>query len=133
MTQLIAAIDQGTTSTRCMLFNHTGRAVAAHQLEHRQLYPQPGWVEHDPLEIWQCTQEAVRTALAKAPRAKIAAVGIANQRETTVVWNRHTGQPYYNAIVWQATRPDALCRALAGRTGRCGVVAARVGGSGRSV
>ena len=74
MTQLIAAIDQGTTSTRCMLFNHTGRAVAAHQLEHRQLYPQPGWVEHDPLEIWQCTQEAVRTALAKAPRAKIAAV-----------------------------------------------------------
>jgi len=118
MTQLIAAIDQGTTSTRCMLFNHTGRAVAAHQLEHRQLYPQPGWVEHDPLEIWQCTQEAVRTALAKAPRAKIAAVGIANQRETIVVWNRHTGQPYYNAIVWQDTRTDAICRALAGSAGQ---------------
>ena len=107
MTELIAAIDQGTTSTRCMLFDHSGRAVAAHQLEHRQHYPQPGWVEHDPVEIWQCTRQAVRYTLAKAPSARIIAVGIANQRETAVVWNRHTGQPYHNAIVWQDTRTDA--------------------------
>ena len=77
MTELIAAIDQGTTSTRCMLFDHSGRAVAAHQLEHRQHYPQPGWVEHDPVEIWQCTRQAVRYTLAKAPSARIIAVGIA--------------------------------------------------------
>ena len=118
MTELIAAIDQGTTSTRCMLFDHSGRAVAAHQLEHRQHYPQPGWVEHDPVEIWQCTRQAVRYTLAKAPSARIIAVGIANQRETAVVWNRHTGQPYHNAIVWQDTRTDAICRALAGEAGK---------------
>ena len=91
MTQLIAAIDQGTTSTRCMLFDHTSRAVAAHRFEPSQLYPQPGWVEHDPLEIWQCIREVVCAALANAPCAKIAVVGVANQRETAVVWNRHTG------------------------------------------
>ena len=111
----VAAIDQGTTSTRCMLFNPRGEAVAVHQLEHRQIYPRPGWVEHDPLEIWERTQSVVRTALEKAgvTAHNIAAVGITNQRETTVVWNRRTGQPYHNAIVWQDTRTDRLCAELA--------------------
>ena len=111
----VAAIDQGTTSTRCMLFTQRGEAVAVHQLEHRQIYPRPGWVEHDPLEIWERTQMVVRTALDKAgvTAHDIAAVGITNQRETTVVWNRRTGQPYHNAIVWQDTRTDRLCAELA--------------------
>ena len=108
MTGYIAAIDQGTTSTRCMLFDRAGSTVAAHQLEHRQRYPQPGWVEHDPLEIWQRVQEVVRAVLAIAPAGDIAAVGIANQRETALIWNKHTGQPYHHALVWQDTRTDAI-------------------------
>lgn len=118
MSQLIAAIDQGTTSTRCMLFDQHGLVVASAQKEHQQIYPQPGWVEHDPIEIWQCTQEVIRTALAKAQNTNQApsitpqAIGITNQRETVIVWNRHTGQPLYNAIVWQDTRTKKICEKL---------------------
>jgi glycerol kinase len=115
MTPYIAAIDQGTTSTRFMIFDHAGGVIGAHQLEHRQIYPQPGWVEHDPLEVWARTQEAIQVALAKAglTPADLAAIGVTNQRETAVVWNPKTGQPYYNAIVWQDTRTDKLCDELA--------------------
>ncbi len=110
MTRYVAAIDQGTTSTRCMVFDHSGRVVAQDQKEHRQIYPQPGWVEHDPLEIWQRAQEVVAGALAKAnlTNRDLAAVGITNQRETAVVWDRRTGRPYHPAIVWQDTRTDTL-------------------------
>ncbi len=115
MTKYVAAIDQGTTSSRCMLFNHSGESVSAHQLEHEQIYPQPGWVEHDPIEIWERVQEAIKVALKKgnANVEDIAAVGITNQRETTVVWNKHTGLPYHNALVWQDTRTDKICNQLA--------------------
>jgi glycerol kinase len=114
MSRYVAAIDQGTTSTRCILFNRRGETVSVHQLEHTQIFPKPGWVEHDPLEIWQRTQEVVRSALDKADATArdIAAVGITNQRETTVVWNRRTGKPYANAIVWQDTRTDKICADL---------------------
>ncbi len=113
--QYVAAIDQGTTSTRCMVFDRHGRVVGWDQKEHTQIYPQPGWVEHDPLEIWERTQEVVRNALANAgvQASDIAAVGVTNQRETTVIWDRHTGKPFYNALVWQDTRTDAICRRLA--------------------
>ncbi len=118
MNKFVAAIDQGTTSSRCMIFNHRGEPVSAHQLEHRQIYPQAGWVEHDALEIWQQTQRVIRGALEKLGGAQeIVAVGITNQRETTVVWNRKTGKPYYNAIVWQDTRTDKLCAELGGSDG----------------
>ncbi len=115
MARYIAAIDQGTTSTRCMIFDHAGNVVGARQLEHQQIYPQAGWVEHDPLEIWARTQEVVRGALASAglTPADLAAIGVTNQRETTVVWNPKTGRPYYNAIVWQDTRTDRICQELA--------------------
>ncbi|MFQ5434521.1 MAG: FGGY family carbohydrate kinase, partial [Anaerolineae bacterium] len=115
MPQFIAAIDQGTTSSRCMIFNHAGQPVGRSQMEHAQIYPQPGWVEHDPLEIWARTQDVIQGALADAgaTAVDIAAVGITNQRETAVIWNKHTGQPYYNAIVWQDTRTDKLCNQLA--------------------
>jgi len=118
MTKYVAAIDQGTTSTRCIVFDHEGRIRASHQLEHSQIYPQAGWVEHDPLEIWARTQDVVRGALDRAgvTPADLAAVGITNQRETTLVWDRRTGKPYYNAIVWQDTRTDKLIAEL-GREG----------------
>ena len=108
MPKYIAAIDQGTTSTRCILFDHAGNIVSADQKEHEQIYPKPGWVEHDALEIWEHTQGVVRGALEKssASISDIAAIGITNQRETTVVWERETGRPIYNAIVWQDTRTD---------------------------
>ena len=120
MTKYVAAIDQGTTSTRCMIFDHNGRVISTAQKEHKQIYPQPGWVEHRPLEIWERSQEVVREATAKAEAepGDIAAVGITNQRETAVVWNRHTGQPYYNAIVWQDTRTKATCDQLAADGGQ---------------
>ncbi len=120
MAKYIAAIDQGTTSTRCILFNHTGEIVGADQKEHRQIFPKPGWVEHDPLEIWERTQEVSRNALRKTgvEPSDVAAVGITNQRETTLVWDRRTGQPYYNAIVWQDTRTDLICNALAKEGGQ---------------
>ncbi len=120
MTKYIAAIDQGTTSTRCIIFDHSGRIVALDQKEHQQIYPKPGWVEHDALEIWDRTQEVTHNALRKAGlnAANIAAIGITNQRETTLVWNRRTGQPYYNAIVWQDTRTDEICNQLAQEGGQ---------------
>ncbi|MCX6036863.1 MAG: glycerol kinase GlpK, partial [Chloroflexi bacterium] len=115
MPKYVAAIDQGTTSTRCILFDHAGDIIALDQKEHEQIYPKPGWVEHDALEIWERTQRVVRGALDKsgADVADIAAIGITNQRETTVVWERETGRPVYNAIVWQDTRTDAICNELA--------------------
>lgn len=110
MSKYIAAIDQGTTSTRCILFNHQGKIVSVGQKEHEQIYPQPGWVEHNPEEIWKNTLEviAISRIKASATAADIAAIGITNQRETTVVWNRRTGKPYYNALVWQDTRTTDL-------------------------
>ena len=105
----------GATSTRCILFDHGGNIVAADQKEHEQIYPKPGWVEHDALEIWERTQHVVRGALDKsgADVTDIAAIGITNQRETTLIWERETGRPVYNAIVWQDTRTDAICNELA--------------------
>jgi glycerol kinase len=102
----IGALDQGTTSTRFMIFDHRGRVVSVAQKDHEQIYPQPGWVEHDPLEIWRRTLEVIdEAAEARGLRAKdLAAIGITNQRETTVVWNKATGIPVYNALVWQDTR-----------------------------
>jgi glycerol kinase len=110
----IASIDQGTTSTRCMIFDRDG-PVACAQKEHRQIFPRAGWVEQDPLEIWHRTRQVVAEAVSAsgASGGQIAAVGIANQRETTVVWDRNTGNPLYNAIVWQDTRTKALCDELA--------------------
>jgi glycerol kinase len=115
MAKFAAAVDQGTTSTRCMIFDHSGGVVSLHQMEHEQIYPKPGWVEHDPMEIWARTQDVVKEAVAKAGAkpGDIAAVGVTNQRETTVVWNPKTGKPYYNAIVWQDTRTDRICNELA--------------------
>ncbi len=120
MAKYVAAVDQGTTSTRCILFDRSGRVVSVAQKEHEQIYPKPGWVEHDPMEIWTRTQEVVAEAVAKAGAqpGDIAAVGVTNQRETTVVWNRHTGKPYYNAIVWQDTRTKDICDALAADGGQ---------------
>src|SRR5271156_1795472 len=114
MGRFIAAIDQGTTSTRCMIFDDDG-PVAWAQKEHRQIFPRAGWVEHDPEEIWRKTQEVIAEAVARAGARKgdISAVGIANQRETTVVWNRKTGKPLCNAIVWQDTRTKGICDELA--------------------
>jgi glycerol kinase len=118
MAKYVGAVDQGTTSTRFMVFDHNGSVISQHQLEHEQIFPQAGWVEHDALEIWQRTREVMDGALTKAglTAADLAAIGITNQRETTLVWNKHTGQPYYNAIVWQDTRTDKICNEL-GRTG----------------
>jgi glycerol kinase len=106
VTDYIAALDQGTTSTRFLIFNRAGTIVASSQKEHRQLYPRPGWVEHDPADIWHATEQVMSEAFAQAGLAArdIAAIGIANQRETTVLWNRRTGQPIANALVWQDTR-----------------------------
>ncbi|MCC9078347.1 glycerol kinase GlpK [Litorilinea aerophila] len=114
MAQYIGAIDSGTTSTRFMLFDQNGAIVAFDQREHTQIFPQSGWVEHDPQEIWERTRQVIGATLAKAQvRADdLAAVGITNQRETTIVWDRHTGKPVYNAIVWQDTRTAAICREL---------------------
>ncbi|HEV2783098.1 MAG TPA: glycerol kinase GlpK [Actinophytocola sp.] len=114
MTSYVAAIDQGTTSTRCMIFSHAGEVVAVDQKEHEQIFPRAGWVEHDPEEVWTNTREVTAGALAKADVSPtdIAAVGITNQRETAVVWDRTTGKPVYNAIVWQDTRTDRICTEL---------------------
>ena len=111
----VGAVDQGTTSTRFVVFNAKGEIIALHQLEHRQIYPKPGWVEHDPMEIKDRTFEVITGALAKAgiKPSQIKALGITNQRETTLAWNPKTGRPYYNAIVWQDGRTDAICNELA--------------------
>ena len=115
MSKCVAAIDQGTTSTRCLIFNHSGDPIGVHQLEHEQIYPQPGWVEHDPLEIWNNTKTVIVEAMRKAGviTDDIAAVGITNQRETALVWDKVTGQPLCNAIVWQDTRTDSIVKKLA--------------------
>jgi glycerol kinase len=114
VTEVVAAIDQGTTSTRCMLFDHAGSVVAVGQKEHRQSFPRAGWVEHDPREIWANTREVVGQALARGDvgTADVVAVGITNQRETTVVWDRRTGEPVYDAIAWQDTRTGPICAEL---------------------
>lgn len=111
----IGSIDQGTTSSRFIIFNKAGEIISVGQKEHQQIYPQAGWVEHNPDEIWKNTQEVIGLALGKANLSAkdIAAVGITNQRETTVVWNKHTGKPYYNAIVWQDTRVGSELAELA--------------------
>ena len=116
---LVAAIDQGTTSSRCILFDHSGQPVASHQLEHAQITPRPGWVEHDADEILERVRTCVRVALRDvgADARALAAVGISNQRETTVVWSRRTGRPIANAIVWQDTRTAEACARLAGDLG----------------
>jgi glycerol kinase len=118
MAQYAAAIDQGTTSTRFMVFDHGGQVVSVDQKEHEQIYPKPGWVEHDATEIWQRTQEMISAGLGKTKAPDIAAVGVTNQRETTVVWDRLTGEPVHNAIVWQDTRTDQICNELAGDGGQ---------------
>ncbi len=120
MAKYIAAIDQGTTSTRCMIFNHSGKAVGRFQLEHKQIFPKPGWVEHDPVEIWENTQKVIVGALrdSKISSDSIAGVGITNQRETTIVWDKETGKPFYNAIVWQDTRTDEIIKTLTKESGQ---------------
>lgn len=119
MTDHILAIDQGTTSTRAMVFNRSGETVSTGQLEHEQLFPQPGWVEHNPAEIWANTREVIGHALSRATitRHDIAAVGITNQRETAIVWDRTSGEPVYNAIVWQDTRTQDIVDRVAGSAG----------------
>ena len=119
MAKYAAALDQGTTSTRCMIFNHGGEVVSVAQKEHEQIYPKPGWVEHDANEIWARTQEVIDEAMqsAGASADDISGVGITNQRETTMVWDRTTGEPIHNAIVWQDTRTAELVRELAGDEG----------------
>ncbi|SDC91306.1 glycerol kinase GlpK [Actinokineospora iranica] len=125
----VAAIDQGTTSSRCIVFDRRGGIVSVAQREHRQIFPRPGWVEHDAEEIWANVVQVVEEALdlADLPRTRLAAVGITNQRETTLVWDRATGRPVHNAITWQDTRTDELVRELGGAVGqdrfreRCGL------------
>lgn len=108
----ILALDQGTTSSRAILFDHAGGVLAVAQREYRQIYPRPGWVEHDPQEIWTSQIEVAAECVAKVPGVEVAAIGIANQRETTIVWERSTGRPVSNAIVWQDRRTAELCDEL---------------------
>jgi glycerol kinase len=114
MADFVGAVDQGTTSTRFMVFDHSGAEIARHQLEHTQVLPRPGWVEHNPAEIWERTSAVIKTVLNthRLGVTDLAALGVTNQRETTIVWNRRTGRPYGNAIVWQDTRTDAIAAAL---------------------
>lgn len=128
MAEFVAAIDQGTTSTRCMIFDHNGIEIGRHQLEHEQILPRAGWVEHNPVEIWERTQTVVMSALnnTRLSATDLVALGITNQRETTLVWDRRTGRPYYNAIVWQDTRTDHIAAAL-DRDGRGEVIRRKAG------
>ncbi|WAX80596.1 glycerol kinase GlpK [Streptomyces sp. KMM 9044] len=114
MPEFVGAVDQGTTSTRFMIFDHAGNEVARHQLEHRQILPRSGWVEHDPVEIWERTNTVIQNGLRAGglTAADLRTIGITNQRETTVVWDPRTGRPYHNAIVWQDTRTDSIAAAL---------------------
>ncbi|GJJ21964.1 glycerol kinase GlpK [Mycolicibacterium mageritense] len=128
MADFVGAIDQGTTSSRFMIFDHNGMEVGRHQVEHEQILPQAGWVEHNPVEIWDRTRTVIQTAIndhGLGP-SDLAAIGITNQRETTVVWNRHTGLPYGNAIVWQDTRTARIATALE-RDGRGDVIRQKAG------
>jgi glycerol kinase len=128
MADFVGAVDQGTTSTRFMIFDHAGQVVARHQLEHQQILPRPAWVEHDPVEIWERTSTVIRGALDHAglTAGDLAAVGVTNQRETTIVWDRTTGRPLTNAIVWQDTRTDQIAAALE-RDGRGDEIRRRAG------
>src|SRR5688500_52627 len=128
MADYVGAVDQGTTSTRFMIFDHGGNVVGVHQLEHEQILPQAGWVEHNPVEIWDRTSSVITTALQaqNLTASDLAALGITNQRETSVVWNRRTGRPYYNAIVWQDTRTDRIASALE-REGKGDVIRQKAG------
>jgi glycerol kinase len=128
LADFVASIDQGTTSTRCMIFDHSGSEVGRHQLEHEQILPKAGWVEHNPIEIWERTTSVLMSALnnTNLSDTDLAALGITNQRETTVVWNRKTGRPYCNAIVWQDTRTDRIASAL-DRDGRGDVIRRKAG------
>ena len=128
MADFVASIDQGTTSTRCMIFDHSGSEVGRHQLEHEQILPKAGWVEHNPVEIAERTASVLASALndTNLSATDLAALGVTNQRETTVVWNRSTGRPYYNAIVWQDTRTDKVASAL-DRDGRGDVIRRKAG------
>nr|WP_203673174.1 MULTISPECIES: glycerol kinase GlpK [unclassified Streptomyces] len=116
----IAAIDQGTTSSRCIVFDRDGRIVSVDQKEHEQIFPKPSWVEHDAAEIWTNVQEVVASAVEKAgiTAEDVKAIGITNQRETTLLWDKNTGEPVHNALVWQDTRTDALCRELGRNVGQ---------------
>ncbi|BBO76709.1 glycerol kinase [Desulfosarcina widdelii] len=120
MGKVIGALDLGTTSNRFMLFDHQGKIVGVDQREHEQIFPRPGWVEHDPLEIWENSCRVIKGALGKTGIGgrDIAAIGITNQRETAVVWDKTTGRPLYNAIVWQCTRTDGICNTLAQEGGQ---------------
>src|SRR5919205_2544103 len=120
MAKYAIALDQGTTSSRAMVFNHEGRVESVSQKEHEQIYPKPGWVEHDPKEIWDRCKEVMDAALSEAGASAgdISGLGITNQRETTVVWDRNTGEPVYNAIVWQDTRTDKICDELSADGGQ---------------
>jgi glycerol kinase len=128
LAEFVASIDQGTTSTRCMIFDRDGAEVGRHQLEHEQILPRAGWVEHNPIEIWERTASVLMSTLnaTNLSSKDIVALGITNQRETTLVWNRHTGRPYYNAIVWQDTRTDRIASAL-DRDGRGDVIRHKAG------
>jgi glycerol kinase len=128
MADFVGAVDQGTTSTRFMVFDHGGNVMGVHQLEHQQILPKAGWVEHNPVEIWERTSAVIRTAMNDRglSASDLAALGITNQRETAVVWNRRTGRPYYNAIVWQDTRTDQIAAAL-DRDGRGDVIRQKAG------
>jgi len=128
MADFVGAVDQGTTSTRFMIFDHSGNEVGRHQLEHEQILPQAGWVEHNPVEIWDRTQTVIQTALNKQGlvATDLAALGITNQRETAVVWDKKTGRPYYNAIVWQDTRTDRIASKLE-REGKGDVIRHKAG------
>jgi glycerol kinase len=128
MADFVGAVDQGTTSSRFMLFDHSGNEVGKQQLEHEQILPQAGWVEHSPIEIWERTSSVIQTTMNGLGLAAsdLAALGITNQRETTVVWNKKTGRPYYNAIVWQDTRTDRIASALE-REGKGDVIRQKAG------
>src|SRR5215204_4154733 len=114
MSQYILALDQGTTSSRSIVFNHAGEIISVAQKEFTQVFPQPGWVEHDPMEIWSSQVTVATEAIVKAGLSPkdIAALGITNQRETTIIWDKQTGKPIYNAIVWQDRRTAAYCDEL---------------------
>src|SRR3954468_20243990 len=128
MPEYVGAVDQGTTSTRFMIFDHSGNEVGRHQLEHEQILPQAGWVEHSPVEIWERTSSVLTSVLnnTNLQPSDLAALGITNQRETALVWNKKTGRPYYNAIVWQDTRTDRIATAL-DRGGRGDVIRRKAG------
>ncbi|SMC44697.1 glycerol kinase [Desulfocicer vacuolatum DSM 3385] len=120
MSKYVGAVDQGTTSTRFIIFDRKGNIAGVAQKEHKQIYERPGWVAHDPMEVWHNTREVIAGALAGSGifGADLAAIGVTNQRETVVVWDRHTGRPFYNAVVWQCTRTDAMCRKLIAQGGQ---------------